>query len=342
MAGNEFNLEGSGLILDLDGVNLEDYAQTKHELKSPAGYTTALMDHFESDPNEAGCYLSWPASHALKFRPGEITLWSGANFAGKSALLTNAMLYWLRGYSDKKEKFLLISPEFSPVMNLARLVQQICAKLPGQITGPDVIAAMAWLEGKILIYDVVGSVEIDDICNLISFAKAEHQVTGVILDNMTVLQLPHGGDVNQAQGELMTRLVEITRTTGVHLHAVCHTRKPAAGEQVSRYSIRGSSILSDLADNILCVERNEDKERALGDDKLSDEKREIWSKSCDNLLHCLKQRHGSAWVGNVKLFFDVFSMRWGDSQRAHHLSFEEVEDLNNVLGEPNSRGYQRG
>jgi len=332
------------LFLDLDQVDLDSYAEIRHELQTPANYTSKLMDFFESNPNEKGCFLPFPSSSGLRFRGGELSLWSGQNFHGKSALLTQAMLYFLRdGYSDKKEKFLVISPEFDPMRNIARWVQQICAKLPGQIEGSDVISACTWLQGKVLIYDVVGSIQIDDICNLIRYAVAEHGITGVVLDNLTVLQLPFSnGDTNSAQAELMTRLVEVTRTTGVHLHAVCHTRKPAKGEPVSRYNIRGASQLIDLADNVLCVERSESKERILADPNSSDEDREMAAASCDTRLHCLKQRHGSAWIGVVKLWFDVFIMRWSENPKAPFLCFEEVEDLDNVLGSGNSRGYQKG
>ena len=329
------------LFLDLDDVNLDDYAETKHELKSPGQYTTALMDHFEKDPNEQGCILPWPSASPLRFRPGEVTLVSGQNFHGKSALLTQAMLWWMReGFSDKKEKFLVISPEFDPMRNIARWVRQIVAKLPGQIEGSDVISACTWLEGKVLIYDVVGAVEIDDICNLIRYAVKEHGITGVILDNLTVLQLPHSSDTNIAQAELMTRLVEVTRSTGSHLHAVCHTRKPAKGEPVSRYNIRGASQLVDLADNVLCVERNESKEKKLANPELDDDERADIARQSDTRLHCLKQRHGTAWVGTVRLYFDVFSMRWSEQQNAAFLCFEEVEDLDNVMDSRNKRGYQ--
>ena len=329
------------LFLDLDDVNLEDYAEVKHELKSPSQFATSLMDHFASDPNLQGCSLPWPSATPLKFRSGECSLWSGQNFHGKSALLTQAMLWWMReGFSDKKEKFLVISPEFDPMRNIARWVQQITAKLPGQIEGSDVISSVTWLEGKVLIYDVVGAIEINDICNLIRYAVAEHGITGVLIDNLTVLQLPNSGDTNVAQAELMTRLVEVTRSTKCHLHAVCHTRKPAKGEPVSRYNIRGASQLVDLADNVLCVERNESKEKKLADPSLDDEERRDVAKRADTRLHCLKQRHGTAWVGVVRLYFDVFSMRWSEQQDAAFLSFEEVEDLNNALDARNSRGYQ--
>jgi len=332
------------LFLDLEGVDLEQYSVTRHELRSPSSFTSELMDYFESDPLEKGCFFPWPTSHKFRLRPGELTVLAAENFAGKSALATQSMLYWLRDtqYADKKQKWLLISPEFSPKMNLARLVQQICARMPNDISGANVIAAMTWLEGRMLILDVVGQMDIDDISNTINYAVTEHGITGVIIDNLTVLQIPGGfSDNNAATQHLVTKLVEVTRVAGCHTVLIAHHRKPAAGEKPSRYSIRGSSTISDLADNVIGISRNWEKERKLSNDFLDDEEREKALNECDTKLSVLKQRHGTAWVGDIRLFYDPYSMRWSEDRRAPFLPFEEIEDIENLLEEGNSRGYQK-
>lgn len=331
------------LFLDVNDVDLNAYAVSKHQLRDTTSYTTELMDYFSSDPTQHGCFLPFGSTQqGLRFRLGELTLWAGQNFSGKSAILTSAILYWLRGttHADKPQKFLLISPEMSPIQNLARVVQQSVAKLPGSITDADVGAVMAWLSQKLYILDHVGQVDVDDMVNTIHYAAQEYGVTGVVIDNMTVMRLPGGSrDSNFAQADMMSQLVEAARTANVALHVVAHTRKPAAGEQVDRYSIRGASQLSDLADTILYIERMFAKERALGDFNLSDDEREKWNMVCDTKFHCLKQRHGTAWTGMTKLHYDPHSMRWSEDRRAAFLAFDEVKTLAE-LGDKNSRGYQ--
>jgi twinkle protein len=333
----------AGLFLDLEDVNLDDYGVIRHELKGPSSYTTELMNWFESDPLEKGMYFPWKSSHPLRFRPGELSVIAGPSFSGKSALITSAMVNWLRDkkFSDKKEKFLLISPEFSPRMNLARIIQQITARMPGDISGANVIAACTWLEGKLLIYDTVGQQQIDDIVNLIHYASQEHGITGIILDNLTVLQLPEGHDKNSAQSTLITKLVEACRTTNCHLFVVAHTRKPAKGEKLDQHSVRGAGEIVDLCDNLCLVERNREKEEKLANDFMDEEKRLEWLCKADTKLHTVKQRHGTAWTGTSKLFFDPFSMRWAENPKAPFLPFEEVSDIENLLEERNSRGYQK-
>ena len=182
-----------------------------------------------------------------------------------------------------------------------------------------------------LIYDAVGQVDIDDLMAVQYFAKAELGVTMSIIDNMTVLRLP-GGDVNQAQGTLMTLLVQTARQTGLHIHVVCHTRKPSPGEQVSRYQIRGASQLSDLADNIFMVERNERKETLLASFDTTEEERVEIRRQSDTRLHLLKQRHGSSWIGVARLYFSPTSLRWYSDQKFIDRPFREVVPMAELGG----------
>jgi hypothetical protein len=225
----------------------------------------------------------------------------------------------------------LISPEFSPELNLARIVQQVIGKSPGEIEESDVNAVLAFLEKNFKVYDAIGAVDIDDLMAVMYFAAEEHGITMAAIDNLTVMKLP-SNDVNQGQSELMTSLVQTARQTGVHIHVVCHTRKPMPGEQISRYSIRGASQLSDLADNIIMVERNESKEKKLADIKLDEEDRKEVRLQADTRLHCLKQRHGSAWVGVGKLYYSPISMRWYETMKYVDRPFTEVVGLAELGG----------
>ncbi len=330
------------LFLDLDGVNLSDYAVNKHEIKGAVSHTSALMDYFASDPNSKGCWLPFNSSGNLRFRRGECAIWAGPNFSGKSSLLTMSLLYWLRGekFADTEQKFLLISPEMSPLQNLARCVQQCVAKLPGQVTDSDVAAACAFLGNRLLILDHVGQVDIDDMVNTIYCAQQEHGITGVVLDNLSVMRLPGGSfDSNYAQQDLLSQLIECSRSSQVAMHVVAHTRKPSAGEKMDRYSIKGSGAISDLADNVLLVERIFAKEKALQNINLDPEDREKWERTPDSRLIVAKQRHGTAWTGDIRLFYDPYSMRWSEQKNASFRAFEECEALSE-LGQGNSRGYQ--
>ena len=318
------------MYLDLGTEDLSKYRDMahKHNIVNPLHYREELVEHFTGDPHKKGSALPWHCMDGLRVRPGEILLWAGANFHGKSAILTQCMTQWMK----EDHKVLLISPEFSPTLNLSRLVQQILGQLPVDIDEAGVNAALSFLESRFLVYDAIGSVDVEDLMAVIYFAQEQYGITMCALDNLTVMAMPSGMDVNQGHASLMTSLVQTARNTDVSIHVVCHTRKPQMGEPISRYNIRGASQLSDLADVILLVERNESKEKKLADIKLDSEDRKEIRMQADTRLHCLKNRHGSAWTGVGKLFFSPISMRWYEEYKYVDRPFNEVVPMMGLSG----------
>ena len=316
------------MYLDVDEETLSKYRGIphKHNVTNPLMYREELVEHFQGDPNRKGLAMPWEQMDGFRVRPGEVTVAAAANFAGKSSLMTQCATQWMRGDT----KILLISPEFSPATNLSRLVQQVCGKQPADITEADVTAVLFWLEGRMLVYDALGQIEVEDICAVSHYAAEELGVTMVILDNLTVLKLV--GETNTAQGELMTDLIQTARSTGLHIFVVAHTRKPQAGEEFGRYSVRGSSMISDLADNVIMIERNERKEKLLGDINTTDEERQELRRQCCTKVKISKQRHGSAATPTAKLYFSPVSMRWYEGMKYTDRPFQEVEEMSSLGG----------
>ena len=93
------------LFIDIDSIDLEKYRYHKHEIRNPLHYREELVQHFLSDPYKHGARLPWESGSELKFREGELTCWSGANFAGKSAVLGQCLLNFMRkGRSTREER----------------------------------------------------------------------------------------------------------------------------------------------------------------------------------------------------------------------------------------------
>ena len=242
-------------------------------------------------------------------------------------------------FSDKDEKYLLISPEFSPKINLARIVQQVCGKLPVEITPQDISAALVFLAPLMLILDVVGIVEADRVADMIHWCVQEHGITGTIIDNLTVMRLKgRGSGDNDATADLMARLVEVARVTDTHIWLVAHTRKPSSGERVNRYQIRGASQITDLADNVITVERFELKEQKLAD--MDCEDREEWERAPDSFVHFQKQRHGSAWTGRVSLWYNPRGMRWSHQRNVESMPFQELQGFIESTGGRQNDSYR--
>jgi len=320
--------EDDWMYLEVDRETLDKYRDVTHQhnVTNPLLYREELVDFFQGDPNTKGLAMPYNQLEGFRIREGEITLLASANFAGKSAIMGQCATQWMR----EGQKILLISPEFSPELNLSRIVQQVIGKAPRDITEADVTAVLMWLENKLMVYDALGQIEVEDICAVSQFAREELGVSMVIIDNLTVLKLV--GETNTAQGNLMTDLVQVARSTGLHIFLVAHTRKPSPGEEMGRYSIRGASQLSDLADNVLMIERNERKEKLLQDMGLSDEERQEIRRQSDTKIKVSKQRHGSASTPTAKLYYSPQSMRWYDQIQFIDRPFNEVVDMAKLGG----------
>ena len=329
------------LMLDLRDVDLSIYEDLTHEISEPLAFREELTAHFLSDPDTLGARVPFDSCSGFKFRRGETTVLSGANYTGKSSLIMQCAIHWLRGNSDIKEKILLVSPEMSPMQSLARIVRQITAKIPSQITEADVCAVLAFLQGKFWIYNCLGQVTVSDLNNVIRYACAELGVTQAIVDNLSVLELD-GADTNRAQADLMTRFVATSRSSNCHITLVAHNRKPAAGEKGGdRFAISGSAALSNLADNVIMVTRNEKKAELLEDINLSDSERKEIQCQSDSKWIVSKQRHGSAYIGTTKLYYYPYSMRWAEQRNASDRAYSEIEGLAELGGSHNTRGYQQ-
>jgi hypothetical protein len=110
------------------------------------------------------------------------------------------------------------------------------------------------------------------------------------------------------------------------------------GEKPSRYNISGSGAISNLADNVISIVRNEGRDEKLADINLSEEDRKELSAQADTRLIVQKQRHGTSWVGTSKLYFSPFSMRWSEDRNSPDLAIPEIKTLAE-LGPTNTRGY---
>ena len=299
--------------------NFKDYMAQPVDtgkIASPAKFKDSVVDLFCGEKSRAGASLPFTACEGnFRFRPGECTIWAGQNGAGKSSLLTMCALHWLNHRASiVDEKILVISPEMTPEQNLGRLVRQMLCKHPDDMGPEEIRQAMSEFEGRLWVYNHVGSVAVDVLRGIMRYAVRELGVTQIIFDNITILKFD--GDPLREQKHFITDMVEISRDENVHIHVVAHSRKPEAGaKRMTKLDIRGASEQSDLVDNVILISRNEAKEEKKRHlDPSSEEYREV-NKQADTRFDIAKQRHGDGWVGMVRLWFYPKAMRWSDNEK---------------------------
>ena len=250
----------------------------------------------------------------FRFRPSELTIWTGYKGHGKSALLSQTLL----GFMQHGKKVFVCSPEFHPVELLYRFLVQIIASNDPSEEEAEVLLEFA--SRLLWLYDVQSSLKPHDVpalCRWVcEFIKPDH----IVIDSLMKCGL--APDDYSGQKRLVDQVQSIAHQHPVHIHLVAHARKGDSDEKPARlHDIKGASEIADLAENVVSVWRNKPKEKARsqGDNSLND--------APDALFIVEAQRNCGGWIGTVPLFYQPDTMLYHEAGRnpASYVSLGQVE-----------------
>lgn len=241
----------------------------------------------------------------LLFRPGEVTLWTGASGAGKSQILSDCMVHWI----DEGSRICLSSLEMKPEQTLKRMVKQT-----GNVDRPteDFIGALlGFLDRGLLLYEKVGKAGVEGLLTIFDYARAKYGCDQFVIDSL--MRLGIAGDDYNGQEKAMFLLIDWAIKNNVHLHLVAHARKGERGAGAPETEdIKGAMEIGANAFNIVSVWRNrrheEDVKAAV---EGSPEWRDLQEKP-GVVLNVAKQRNGD-FEGKVGLWFDQETYRYHSS-----------------------------
>lgn len=228
----------------------------------------------------------WHEGTGLYFRQGELTVWGGLAFAGKST-----MLNFLKANLVSKRRYV-----FEATMEM--LVELQMSKLAKVCMGEEIheqrLRKFCQEVGRYLLFaDVVGSIDMEELMEMMWFSHRRYGCTDFIIDSLMRIK---GHADQEKQAEIVNILQGFVKETGSHVHLVCHFRKPAEGEKPSMYHVKGSSALIDNPDNVVILMRNKAKDDAFKAGKGM----EALDAMHDTEVIVEKQRQ-SGWVGSYKL-----------------------------------------
>ena len=322
--GNECLVKGvekaamDAAILNAEGLDPEG-------LRKPTDFVDAVVQLFH--PTE-GTHVGYETPYRLKiggklrFRPGEVTLWSGASGAGKSQMLSDCTVDWI----GQGSRVCLSSLEMRAPTTLKRMVKQVVGvETPSRAA---ISASLSWMadgaRGGLLLYDVIGKASVETLIEVFDYARAKYGCDQFIIDSL--MRLGIAGDDYTGQEKAVFRLVDWTIASNIHLHVVAHARKGggANGGAPETEDIKGAMEIGANAFNILTVWRNRD----LADDiealerkqaqEVERSKLEKIKAELDGLrgsppvvLNVAKQRNGD-FEGKVGLWFDQQTYRYYD------------------------------
>lgn len=295
-----------------DSMDFSKYLQEPQEaarIKPASSWRDAVVDSFYGE-GKKGAYFPWSKTHGnLHIRPGELSIWSGYNYSGKSLLLNQVML----GLMAQGEKVCIASFEMKPEKTLDRMSVQASTTRRPAIDFIDKF--MKWTDGKLWIYDQTGVTNPKQVLAVARYCSQELGITHIVIDSLMKCGIKT--DDYTAQSRFVAELCAHAMDTGMHVHLVAHLKKSeSASNQMDRYGVKGAGEIIDQADNIYILWRNTKKEEEA--DQVNQDKKVM--SLPDAILTCDKNRHGN-WDGKIKLWYDPDSMQFTGYENARAIDF---------------------
>jgi len=306
------------LIITPDNIDFSEYlAETEAQVKvlPASAWKDDLLADIRNGHELKGAKLPWAKTHDhIRFRPGEVTLWQGINGHGKSQLLGMVIL----GFITQGEKSCIASFEMKPRATLRRMLRQVAQNdRPTQAIAEHM---MDWLDGKLWIYDQLGSVKTDALAAVIRYCAQKLAIRHMVIDSL--MKCVRGTDDYNGQKDFVDLLTQLARDNNIHIHLVHHAKKQQdENSPPGKFSASGSHAITDLVDQVLTVWRNKAKERTI--EKLVRDNHEIDRETAskpDALLICDKNRHGE-WEGCIALWFHPASLQYTADERRKPFDF---------------------
>lgn len=237
----------------------------------------------------------------LLFRPGEMTIWTGASAAGKSQILNDCIPGWV----EQGSRICMSSLEMKPAQTLRRLCKQVIGT--DRPSEPAIRYALSWLDQGLLLYEFVGKQGLSVILDIFDYARAKYGCDQFIIDSL--MRLGIAVDDYNSQNDAVLELVNWTIQHNVHVHLVAHSRKGERGGGPQELEdIKGGMEIGANAFNVLSVWRNKKHEERIQQAQ-SDEERAALMEKPGVILNVAKQRN-SDFEGKVGLWFDQETYRY--------------------------------
>lgn len=235
--------------------------------------------------------ISWP-HQGFYFRPGEVTIWGGYAFAGKSTMLN----FMLSNLMQEEANTFIASFE----TKAESVLQRLATIWFGDSLDDPKARAFAKLAGERVVFaDLVGSMGEAELIEMMWFAFRRYGCTHFIIDSL--MRIEGLEEEYVKQGEFLAKLQTFVTDTGAHVHLVAHLRKPSASkDRPSMWDIKGSNNLAGNANNVLLVARNPEKEKLRKAGQMTPDKERIMH---DTEVIIEKQRD-SGWIGLFRLKFN--------------------------------------
>ena len=252
------------IIRDVRKVDVNKYADfpDAHLLRSPEAFRDDIVELFEN-PGCRGDLAPWPMwAEKVQFRPHETTVWVGYSASFKTTLLNELMTF----FACQRKRVAIASLEMPAKITLVQSIRQAAA-IPSPSVG-TIDYALAMLAKGMVIYDVTGSIKPRTMIAVMNYCAMELGIKHFMLDNLSSFLSVDNDEAGKTQ-QFVGDVVSVARSTGMHIHMVAHCKKPENSDESripNRHDLIGTSMVTNLVDNVNIVWRNREREKAGGGD----------------------------------------------------------------------------
>lgn len=281
-----------------DTIDLSNYMEpkAKHQVRTVEHFRNGIVRHFLGEGIPKGRNLPFKSLHdKFQLRDNEMTVWVGYKGHGKSAVISQVFVHVM----EYSEPCFVISPEFTPVQLLLRMVfQRTRSREPG---AEELQEWFDWAGKRLWLYDQQSSIKPDDVAPLCRYVCEEYGVKHILIDSL--MKCGIAPDDYSRQKLFVDQVQNVAHNYPVHIHLVAHAKKAKDdGAIPGIHDIKGGSEIGDLVENVVAVWRNKPKEiaQSMNDQAKHEEP--------DAVFKVEAQRNADGWIGSVPLNFDKKSM----------------------------------
>ena len=241
--------------------------ETPESIRHISSFVDEFKDSFINGPRDRGATTGFPSLDGLigGRRPGEITVISGNTGSGKSTFCLNTAL----NIAATGEAVLLGSFEQTIPAIMRKMAQMVSGRWwsmreddLGQVMSMDDLDQVVKVFSEIPLYviNVFGQMNTDEFTECVKFARRRLKVKTVILDHIHFMLKHDRADSERIEiDNTMLTLKQMTIERDLSCYVVAHPRKKQDENPViSIEDFRGSSFISQVADNVLVVWRDRD------------------------------------------------------------------------------------
>lgn len=256
----------------------------------------------------------------MLFRPSELSEWTGSTGAGKSQLLSYALV----AMAEQGARCCVASLEMAPAQSIRRMVKQ--AGNVDRPTEPFIRDIVRWMDGWLWMFGLVGKTAVERLIEVFEYARCRYGCDVFAIDSL--MRLGVSSEDYEGQEKAVFQLVNWAVEKAVHIHLVAHARKSDrnAGSAVPEAEdVKGTSEIASNAANIIGVWRNRKLEDELQTARAAAEKGdagailklEELAQKPPVMLNVAKQRNGD-WEGKFGLWFSPTTYQYRSSHDDRH------------------------